>query len=89
MPLAVPLVAMGTPPRDGAMLIVPVVPARQAELIAWIARANAGLLGTGPVPGSLIVTGNRDAIVRETWRNGAIVLAARPTDCTGRKSWNE
>ncbi|MCR5869338.1 hypothetical protein LRS12_00310 [Sphingomonas sp. J344] len=71
------------------MLIVPVMPARQAEMIDWIARADADLLGTGPVRGSLIVTGNRDAIMRETWSHGAIVLAARPVGCTGRNGWND
>lgn len=89
VPLAVPLIVSGTPPREGAMLIVPIVPARQAEMIGWIARAEAGLLGTGPVPGSLVVIGNRDAVVRETWHHGAIVLAARPQTCTGRDGWNE
>lgn len=89
IPLAVPLIAAVTPPREGAMLIVPLIPARQAEVIDWIARADAGLIGTGPVPGSLIVIGNRAAIVRETWRHGAITLAARPQTCTGRNGWNE
>ncbi|MCA1199028.1 hypothetical protein K9B35_13705 [Sphingomonas sp. R647] len=89
LPLAVPLIAAGAPPREGAMLIVPLIPARQAEVIDWIARADAGLIGSGPVPGSLIVIGNRDAIVRETWRHGAITLAARPEICTGRNGWNE
>ena len=77
------------PPPDGAMLIAPIVPARQAEMIDWIARADAGPIGTGPLPGSLVVIGKRDAVVRESWRHGAIVLAARPQSCTGRKSWNE
>ncbi len=88
-PLAVPLIATAAPPRTGAMLIVPVIPARHAEMIDWITRADAGLLGAGPVPGSLIVTGNRNAIMRETLRHGAIVIAARPTGCTGRNGWND
>ncbi len=40
------------PPPDGAMLIAPIAPVRQAEMINWIARADAGLIGTGPLPGS-------------------------------------
>lgn len=83
-PLAVPAAALAVPPRDGAMMIVPLAPARHAEMIGWIARADAGLLGTGPVPGSLIVSGNRSAIVRESLRHGAIVVAARPNNCTAR-----
>lgn len=77
------------PPPDGAMLIAPIIPTRQAEMIEWIARADAGLIGTGPLPGSLVVIGNRDAVVRESWRHGAMELAARPQSCTGRKSWDE
>ncbi|OYX51534.1 MAG: hypothetical protein B7Y97_05205 [Sphingomonas sp. 32-66-10] len=71
------------------MLIAPIVPARQAEMIDWITRADAGLIGKGPLPGSLVVIGNRDAVVRESGRHGAIIIAARPQSCTGRQSWNE
>lgn len=77
------------PPPEGAMIIAPIVPARQAEMIDWIARADAALIGTGPLPGSLVVIGKRDAVLRESWHHGAVVLAARPQGCTGGKSWNE
>ncbi|MFL9841544.1 hypothetical protein ABS767_11265 [Sphingomonas sp. ST-64] len=87
MPVAVPLVAVATPPERGAMMIVALRPASQAEMIGWAARADAGLLGLGPVPGTLIVAGRRDAILRETLRHGAVVLATSPQGCTGRNDW--
>lgn len=89
MPVAVPLIAVGTPPESGAMMIVALRPVSQGEMVEWAVRADADLLGLGPVAGTLIVAGRRDAILRETLRHGAVVLAASPQGCTGRNDWGD
>jgi hypothetical protein len=73
-------VLMLAPPAEGAMLIVPSFAGPAAAIDAAI-RADARLIGRGPLPGSVVVRGRRDAMLAGVVAAGAIVIAARPMGC--------
>ncbi|WP_315760420.1 hypothetical protein [Sphingomonas sp. Y38-1Y] len=68
------------PPAEGAMLLVPAPGASVAALNA-ATGAGARLLGAGRLPGSLVVTGRREAIAGAVLAADALVVAARPVLC--------
>jgi hypothetical protein len=69
------------PPSRGKMLLIPVAGA-DVNTVATIAVAGgAALIGTGPFPGSLVVTGDRAAIVRHIPAWTMIVMAPPPAGC--------
>lgn len=73
-------VLMLAPPAEGAMLIVPSFAGPAAAINAAI-RADATLIGRGPLPGSVVVRGRRDAMLSDVIAAGAVLVAARPMGC--------
>ena len=73
-------VSVAPPPR-GAMLLVSVTGMAPGEMLARTMPAGAVVLGQGPVAGSLVVRGERGAIVSAALGSGILVLAARETGC--------
>ena len=69
------------PPAQGRMLLVPVMPGAAAKLPAVALDHDMLLLGVGPFDGSLVVTGDGQALMAPLWRVGVIAIAAPPALC--------
>ncbi len=72
------------PPSSGAMLLVPLA-SGSLDSVAKIALAGgATLLGAGPLPGSLVVVGNRSRIFQQIRAWDVVLMAAPPAGCGNR-----
>ena len=69
------------PPSQGRMLLVPVVP--DNHLLARAVDGGALLLGSGPIPGSFVVTGRHRLLAAALRGKGVLILAAPPALCGG------
>lgn len=72
-----------TPPAQGRMLLVPIAPGSAARLPALALRGDTLLIGTGRVPGSLIVSGRLSTLVWPMLAHGILPLASLAGGCTG------
>ncbi|WP_240500113.1 hypothetical protein [Sphingomonas montana] len=69
------------PPAAGAMLLVP-LGTGDANMAAKMALAGkAVLIGMGPFPGSLVVSGDRSRIADQVPYWKVLILAAPPAAC--------
>lgn len=68
------------PPQRGAMLMVP-LSGHVASVIDVAMTGGAGLLAAGPLPGSMVVMGDRAAIGRRALDRGILVLSAPRALC--------
>ena len=69
------------PPASGAMLLVP-LDGENVGVVATLAVASgAKLLGKGPLPGSLVVVGDRAAIIAVPKAAPLLIVAAPPAAC--------
>jgi hypothetical protein len=69
------------PPRNGVMLIAPLVPGDTAATLRMAVGAGAMLVGDGPYPGALVVRGSRAALAGPVAARGALLLAGRFSGC--------
>ncbi len=76
------LVALSAP-ASGTMLLLPLAPGARAGLAAAAIGRGAQLLGAGPVPGSLVVRGER-RMLGGLWSQGVMVTAAPAAACGER-----
>lgn len=83
--LGIAMVAFGMlaamPPERGRMIIVALDGVDTGQLVAMATRAGAVIVSRGPIPGTLIVEGERTAlgaVIRGTPR---LLLAARGGGC--------
>lgn len=71
------------PPQRGAMLMIP-LDGRLATAVDVAMAGGAALLATGPLPGSMIVIGDRAALDRSAIGHGILLLAAPRALCGDR-----
>jgi len=71
------------PPARGRMLLIPLSPRAATALPAAVVDGGAKLLGTGPVPGSLVVMADRARLGAVSLADGVIILSAPPSLCGG------
>lgn len=71
------------PPARGVMLLVPVLSSDIAVPIRTAVAHGAAIIATGPVPGSILVYGDR-ARLAALWRSHRILLLAAPAAGCGR-----
>lgn len=72
------MIAALAPPAHGRMLIVTLPGGASAAPL--IARASS-VLGRGPLPGSIVVRGDRAALMPTALSHGILVLGAPPLLC--------
>lgn len=72
------LVVAFTPPAQGRMLLVPLD--GQPVSRSAVEQLRATFLAPGPLPGSLVVDGNRD-LLSALWARRVLVLAAPAALC--------
>lgn len=75
------LLLLLTPPPQGEMLLVPATRDAQRALAPLAIASPARLIGTGPLPGSLVVFGDRTTLLPVMLRHGILVLAAPRSGC--------
>lgn len=75
-----PLVLALWPPVSGPMMLVPLAGDTGAVTRAALA-GGARLLGSGPLPGSLVVMGDRAGIARRLGGWDVVITAAPPAGC--------
>ncbi|MES2339904.1 MAG: hypothetical protein V4537_17565 [Pseudomonadota bacterium] len=68
------------PPEHGTMLLVPVSGQIAGPVDAAMA-GGASLVGNGPLPGSLVVLGDRRAIATAALDHGILIVSAPRTLC--------
>lgn len=73
-----------TPPQDGPMMLISTTGMPQGEILNLALRTGAAPLAAGPIPGSIIVRGERGPIARAAVPAGVLVLAASDILCGGR-----
>jgi len=69
------------PPASGRMILVPVWPGAAAHLAASVIDRGGLLVDGGPLPGSLVVSGERSVIAPFMLAHGVLVLAAPAAGC--------
>ena len=74
-------VAAFSPPAQGRMIVVPLLTGQGAVQAAL--RNGAGIVGRGPIAGSVVIEGDLARLARPLARVGAILLAA-PRGCGER-----
>lgn len=70
-----------TPPAQGRMMIVSLNGQSPGEIAAWAVRDEVRIVGSGPLPGSLIVQADAGGLARRAMRHGDLVLAAPAAGC--------
>lgn len=85
--LGIALVAFGLlaamPPASGRMIIVAFDGTDAGRLAAMASRSGARVVGAGPLPGMLIVEGERKALGAVVTGAPRLLLAARGGGCEG------
>lgn len=69
------------PPVSGKMILVPVWPGADRGMLVLAIGKDALLVGSGPLPHSFVISGDRGAILGAMLRHGVLVLAAPPAAC--------
>lgn len=75
--------AASWPPSRGRMLLVPVLPGAARHMLARAIDGGAQLLGSGPLPGSMVVTGTHLTLSAALRGEAVLILAAPPALCGG------
>jgi len=69
------------PPHEGRMLLIPVTPAAANHMLARAIDGGAALLGSGPLPGSFVVSARHPALASALRNRAVLILAAPPALC--------
>lgn len=69
------------PPAQGQILLVPLLSSGRGELIRFAIDHDARLVARGPLPGSMIVEGQRAALGKAIFTHGWLPLASRAKGC--------
>ena len=71
------------PPSQGRMLLVPLLPGAADHMLAGAVEGGAQLLGSGPVPGSFVISGDHLSVASALSGQAILILAAPPALCGG------
>ena len=69
------------PPASGKLLLVPISGGDANDMARIAVDGGAALIGAGPLPGSLVVSGDRATLLAHIPAAAAIVMAAPATAC--------
>ena len=69
------------PPKRGAMLIVPVQARSTASTINWATERGAPIINAGPIRGSLLIFGSRDALEWPGIKDGYVLIGVPASWC--------
>jgi hypothetical protein len=69
------------PPAHGRMMLVPLSAQAARGMVAMAVDGGAALIGPGPLPGSLVIEGQRAALFQALIKHGVALVAAPATGC--------
>lgn len=69
------------PARTGTFLLVPMTAGARAELAAIAVSRGAALVARGPLPGSLVIAGDRDRLFGPLFTAHIMLVAAPMAGC--------
>jgi hypothetical protein len=69
------------PPPRGTMILVPLWPGAEQGMTARAVDAGAVLVDRGPLPGSLVISGDRAAIAPGMLAHGVLILTGPKAGC--------
>ena len=72
------------PPTSGPILLLSASGMQQGRLVDLATESGALPLGSGPLPGSIVVQGERSALAKAALPAGVLVLAGSSRLCGGR-----
>lgn len=72
---------VAAPPASGRIMLVPLTAEAAHGMVATAIGQGASLAGRGPLPGSVIVNGDRAVLLKALVRQGVALLAAPVTGC--------
>jgi len=75
------LAAMLAPPSEGPMMVIPLDGGGMGRAMDWTIRDGAAFLGTGPLPGSILVYGKREQLTAGAWHHNSLVIKAPAIFC--------
>ena len=73
---AVFITTIAAPPAAGAMIAIPVSDAAPHSVAQWATEAEGKIVGSGRIPGSLIILGARARLLPAAIQNHALLLRA-------------
>ncbi len=73
---AIFITTIAAPPVNGTMIAIPVSAASAKAVAQWTTEADGKIVGTGRIPGSLIILGDRDRLLPAAITNHALLLRA-------------
>ncbi|KQT35253.1 hypothetical protein ASG29_03865 [Sphingomonas sp. Leaf412] len=69
------------PPAAGKLLLVPITGGNANDMARIAVAGGAALVGAGPLPGSLVIAGDRAMVMRATPPFAAVAIAAPAVAC--------
>jgi hypothetical protein len=72
---------VAAPPEKGRMMLVPLTTDAAHGMVAMAIDRGASLVARGPLPGSIIVNGDRAILLRALLRQGVALVAAPVAGC--------
>jgi len=72
-----------SPPSAGKMILIPLSDAAARGIAPRAVSGGATLIATGPLPGSLVVAGDRHRVSAALAATAVLILAAPPAACGG------
>jgi hypothetical protein len=70
------------PPASGTMIAIPVAPSAHSQVARWATEADGKIVGSGRIPGSLVILGDRDRLLPAAIFNHALLLRAPAFLCS-------
>jgi hypothetical protein len=72
---------VAAPPASGRIMLVPLTAGAAHGMVSMAIDRGASLVGRGPIPGSIVVDGDRALLLRALLRHGVALLAAPVSGC--------
>lgn len=69
------------PPANGAMLVVSLIGQDASTIASWATAGQTQLLGAGPIPASLRISGSRSDLVPIALRHGSVLIRGDEAIC--------
>lgn len=73
--------AMLAPPEEGPMMVIPLGGDAMAGTMDCALADGAAFMGADPLPGSILVHGQREPITDGAWRHNCLVIRAPALVC--------
>lgn len=62
-------------------MVIPLDGEQTGRTMAWASGKGVAFLGNGPLPGSILVYGERDRVTQAAWHHNSLVIKAPAIFC--------